>query len=42
MIILIESIEPDVVDSTIDDCLVISFDSIIKSLSANSSDTLYG
>ena len=38
----IELIEPDVVDSTIDDWDVISFDSTIKSLSANGSDTLYG
>ena len=42
MIIPIESIEPEVVLSTIDDWVVISFDSIIKSLSAYWSDTLYG
>ena len=42
MIISIESIEPEVVLSTIVDCVVISFDSIIKSLSAYWSDTLYG
>ena len=42
LIIWIEFIEPDVVDSTIDDCLVISLDSTIKSLSANGSETLYG
>ena len=40
--IWIESIDPVVVDSTIVVCSVISFDSIMKSLSANSSETLYG
>ena len=34
--------EPEVVDSTMVDWDVISFDSIMKSLSANWSDTLYG
>ena len=42
LIIWIEFIEPDVVDSTTDDCCVISLDSTIKSLSANWSETLYG
>ena len=42
LIIWIEFIEPDVVDSTTEDWDVISFDSTIKSLSANGSETLYG
>ena len=42
LITLIELIDPEVVLSTSDVCVVISLDSIIKSLSAYWSDTLYG
>ena len=39
---MILSISPFVTDSILDICLIVSFDSIIKSLSANFSSTTYG
>ena len=37
-----QGISPELIDSTVENCLIVSFDSIIKSFSANSSPTLYG